>query len=170
MVILWRVSQEQVADNRVLESVDANQDWSESVYICSIQVIPGLPVAVQRSTTINVDIVSPEFEAGRHILEYEFEGVGLPVCRIVGEEPIVLGYLRIGSVRTSQLRQEFVTQINVIEESPIHGRRDVICNTLLENRMATIVALMKRRQNERSIISGIIIVGVHITDLGSRWR
>ena len=66
-----------------METVDADQNRSESVDVCRIEIVPDLSVPVDGSATIDVDIVTSKLEECGHVLKAESEGVCLPVHGVV---------------------------------------------------------------------------------------
>ncbi len=85
VVILGWVSQHQVTENWVVKAIDTDQDRSESVDVCRIKIVPDLPIAIDGTTAIDIDVVASELEEWGDVLEDEFERVRLPVGCIVGE-------------------------------------------------------------------------------------
>jgi len=85
MVVLGRISQEQVAENGIMKTIDTDQDWSKGVDIRGIKIVPDLSIAIYGSTTVNIDIAASPLPERSHVLEDEFERMSLPVCSVVGE-------------------------------------------------------------------------------------
>ena len=92
------------------------QDRAKCVDILSVQVVPDLAVAVDRASTVDVDVGAAELEEGRGILKDLLEGVCLPVIGVVGELDRSLDVCpnRVNAIlqRTGRKR----TKIDVLEE------------------------------------------------------
>jgi hypothetical protein len=61
------------------------EDRAKDVDIPRVQVIPCLTIAVKRSTTVDVHIVTAKLEESSGVLESLVEPVLLPVVGVVGE-------------------------------------------------------------------------------------
>lgn len=68
-----------------MESINADQNRTESIDVCRIKIVPDLSVPIDSAATVDVDIIASKFEESCHILEAEFERVCLPVHSIVRE-------------------------------------------------------------------------------------
>ena len=66
-----------------METNGAEQDRTEDQWVLSVEVVPYLPVAVERATAIDIDIFAAELEEGRRILECLVKAVGLPIVCVV---------------------------------------------------------------------------------------
>ena len=73
-----------------MQSVDANQHWSQRVDVGGVKIIPNLTIAVESAASVDVYIFSSELEERCDVLEDKLEAVCLPVGGIVGEENISL--------------------------------------------------------------------------------
>lgn len=69
MIVLRRISQNQVAYGRVVKPVKTKQNWPKSVDVRGVQVIPNLTITVNGPSTKDIDIISSEFEERCNILE-----------------------------------------------------------------------------------------------------
>lgn len=94
VVVLGRVSQHQVGNDAVVETVNAKQDWTQRVDVRGVCLVPHLPVAVNGSSSVDEDIVASKLEERRHVLENKREGIRLPIVGIIGEENLALDIWR----------------------------------------------------------------------------
>jgi len=125
VVVLRAVAEVQVLNSRVVQTHSTEEDGSQDVDILSIQVIPDLAIAIEETTTIDVDIVSAELEECGGILENLLESVCLPVVCVVGELDVTLDI-----------------KIDVVEVGKIQCCTNQVLLALRENDMTAIVALV----------------------------
>lgn len=92
MVPLRRVAQLQRTDRAPVQADDAHQDRPQDQVVLRVQVVPHLPVAVQRAGAVDVDVFAAELEEGRRVLEALSEGVRLPVVGVVGELDVAVDF------------------------------------------------------------------------------
>lgn len=85
VIPLRRVSQFQRTNGTPMQTNDTHQNRAQNEGILGIQVIPDLSVPIERTVSVNVDILATELEEGCCVLVDLFEGVGLPVVCVVGE-------------------------------------------------------------------------------------
>ena len=88
VVVLWRVDQVEIPDKAAVQADGAEEDGTQDVLVCCVQVVPDLPVAVERAAAVDVDVGAAELEEGGCVLVDLFEGVCLPVVGVVGEEDV----------------------------------------------------------------------------------
>jgi len=108
-----------------VQTHSTEEDGSQDVDILSIQVIPDLAIAIEETTTIDVDIVSAELKECGGILENLLESVCLPVVCVVGELDVTLDI-----------------KIDVVEVGKIQCCTNQVLLALRENDMTAIVALV----------------------------
>lgn len=90
MVPLGGIAKVQRTDSTTIKSNNSHQDGAQNQSIFGIQVIPNLTIAVKRTSTIDIDVFSTQFEKCCSILINLLEGIGLPVVRVIGELDISL--------------------------------------------------------------------------------
>ena len=73
-----------------MQADGAEEDGSQDVDVDRVQVVPHLAVAVNGPAAVDVDVLATELEECRDVLEDLWEGVGLPVVRVVGELNVAL--------------------------------------------------------------------------------
>lgn len=78
-----------------------------------------MAVAVESSSAVDVDIVSSKLEERSHILEDEFERIGLPVGCVVSELDVALNIYRVLVVSAAKLEIKGHTDINMFQESQV---------------------------------------------------
>ncbi len=62
VIILRGVSKHQIAENRIVKTINANQNRPEGIDVFGIQVVPYLSIPIDGPTSINVNIITPKFE------------------------------------------------------------------------------------------------------------
>ena len=100
-VPLRAVAELQILDGRAFEADGSEEDWTKDVDILGVEVVPSLTVAVQGSTSVDVDVLATELEKGGGVLEGLEEGVLLPVVGVIGELNRSLYVCRKISIRFS---------------------------------------------------------------------
>ena len=90
IVPLRGVEEVEVADGPGVQADGAEEDRAQCVLVGGVQVVPGLAVAVEGAAAVDVDVVAAELEECCRVLVDLFEGVGLPVVGVVGEEDVAL--------------------------------------------------------------------------------
>lgn len=71
---LWRIDEAQVGNLTSLETVDCEENGSNTL------PGPSTAVAIQTASTVDVDIATTNLEERHGLLERVLEGVGTPVC------------------------------------------------------------------------------------------
>ena len=147
-IVLRRVPKLEVGDRATRQSYDAEEDWTEYVYVFSVKVVPYLAITIQSTTTIDVNILTTKLEEGCCILEDLFEGICLPVVCVVGEENIPTDI-----------------KIDMREEGKIKGSTNQVIGALVEDDMATMVAFVDSIEDVLRIIRDQIVVTVDVACL-----
>ena len=90
VVVLRRVSEIQVGDRAAMQANSAKQDGAQDVDVLGIEVIPDLTVAVEDTSTVDVDISATELKERGGVLEGLVECILLPVVGVVCELDVTL--------------------------------------------------------------------------------
>lgn len=136
-----------------MQAHSTKEDRSQDVNVLSIQIIPDLTIAVEETTTIDIDIISSQLEESCGILEDLLESICLPVVCVVGELDITLDI-----------------EIDMVEVGQVQCCADHVFLALGENDMTAIVALVDGRKNVVRIVGHAVVVRANITDSVSGRR
>jgi hypothetical protein len=140
-----------------VEANGTEEDRPQNIDVFGVQIVPNLTIAVESTTTINVNIVTTELEESGSILEGLVKCVLLPVIRVVGELNCALNVCSFYQLTTSLLRGglRWLTKINMVEECKIKCGTNGELLIFWKDNMAAIVARFDGFQDACRVICSI---------------